>query len=524
MDFFHHTQPCFGEVEGYSVFMSRRSRRRSGRGKPSWGGRIVIGLLVAGVVGVFALIVGIRGYLHSDSFRKMLSMEAGKALDGDGAFEAFRWKGLQVKTDSFKASGKGPVRQVRAEGIETEIGLGGFSRGVWEVRGFHIRKLEAKIDLTKVGVESVKTPDKGGRAKPARRGWLPNQAEVVDAEIGNIAMEVMTPRGPASIMGTRLRAELKGGPMSYQAKLDGGVLQLPFEKLSPVKLDKAEVRWQDSTLFLTALDAEMWEKTRLSATGEWDSISQRSAFEGAVTEIPCVKLLNDTWSRRVTGEFDLSFEFEQTAESKNARGKIELKGGTLTALPVLDVLAAYADTRRFRVIQLTEARSDWRWRDGVLHFTNLVLASEGLIRLEGGLALRGRELDGMFRLGLPPGTLSQIPGAETHVFLPGERGFLWTTIRVTGTLDKPREDLSDRLIAAAGERMFEMLPETGEMVIRYSKTLAADAAPKVIEEGVRVIEQGTEIIQGANSLLDGLLGVPRALPPPRLGLPEMPEK
>ena len=33
---------------------------------------------------------------------------------------------------------------------------------------------------------------------------------------------------------------------------------------------------------------------------------------------------------------------------------------------------------------------------------------------------------GRFRLGLAPGTLSTIPGAETDVFLPGERGLLWT--------------------------------------------------------------------------------------------------
>ena len=164
--------------------------------------------------------------------------------------------------------------------------------------------------------------------------------------------------------------------------------------------------------------------------------------------------------------------------------------------------------------------SDWRWRDGTWYFSNLVLASEGLIRLEGSLSLRGRDLDGTFRLGLPPGTLSRIPGAETVVFLPGERGLLWTNLRVTGTLDKPREDLTERLIAAAGARMFELLPETGEKVIRYSHTLATEAVPKVIEEGTRVIEQGQDIIQGATGIIDGLLGIPGKLPEPDKKIPD----
>jgi hypothetical protein len=483
----------------------------------------LIGLVVVLVLGLFAVILGVRGYLHSDSFRRLLSAEAGKALEAEGEFDSFRWKGLQVRTDSFEAAGSGLVRNLRADGIETEIGLGGFGRGVWELRGSHIRKLEAEIDLTKKEGAFPRLAPPGRKAGDARKksGWLPNQAELMEAEIGNIVVHAATSHGPAELAGTRLRAVSTHTAMSYQGALEGGWLQLPFGWLPVVRLDTAEVRWQDGTLFVSSLEAEMWERTRLSATGEWDGDSKRTAFSGAMTDIPCAELLDETWARRIAGEIDLGFECELTPDSKHARGGIHLTDGTLTALPVLDALAAYADTRRFRVIQLTEAHSAWRWRDGVLYFTDLVVASEGLIRLEGGLAVRGRELDGTFRLGLPPGTLARIPGAETEVFLPGERGLMWTTLRITGTLDKPREDLTDRLIAAAGGRMFELLPETGEQVIRYSRTLAGEAAPKVIEEGVRVLEQGQDIIRGANGLLDGLLGSPQA---PRPQEPENPER
>ncbi len=484
-------------------------------------GRVVIGLGVVLVVAVLALVAGVRGYLHSDSFRNLLSAQAGKVLKGEGTFEAFRWKGLQVRTDAFDATGEGAVRRLRAEGIETEIGLGGFGRGVWELRGSHIRKLEAEIDLTEKERLFSQLPPPARKAPGKKKGWLPNQAELLEAEIGNIVVRMRTPQGLADLAGSRLRAVSTGEPMSYRGTLDGGMLQLPWPKLPTVKLGTADLRWQDETLFVSSLDARMWEQTRLSAGGEWDSRTKRAAFDGAVNEIPCAELLDETWAKRVAGTIDLKFECELAPDSRHARGVIQLTDGMLTALPVLDALAAYADTRRFRVIQLTEARSDWRWRDGVWYFTDLVLASEGLIRLEGGLAVRGEELDGTFRLGLPPGTLSRIPGAETEVFLPDERGLMWTTLRITGTLDKPREDLTDRLIAAAGGRMFELLPETGEKVIRYSRTLAGEAAPKVIEEGVRVLEQGQDIIRGANGILGGLLGAPRTPPQEE---PENPER
>src|SRR5690606_34891189 len=129
---------------------------------------------------------------------------------------------------------------------------------------------------------------------------------------------------------------------------------------------------------------------------------------------------------------------------------------------------------------------------------------EGLIRIEGMLRLeRDKSIDGRFRLGLTPGTLASIPGAETKVFLPGERGVLWTPLHITGTLDDPKEDLTDRLIAAAGMRMFEILPETGERVLKYTeRVMSEDMAARITGAG-GVIDQGSELIDRGKGLLDG---------------------
>ena len=196
----------------------------------------------------------------------------------------------------------------------------------------------------------------------------------------------------------------------------------------------------------------------------------------------------------------------QASPSAIAQGRLTISNGTLTALPVLDALAAYADTRRFRVISLSEAHTDWRWQEGGILLSNLVLASEGLVRLEGRITIRDRKLDGLFRLGLAPGTLASIPGAETDVFLPGERGLVWAPLRITGTVDDPKEELTDRLVAAAGLRMFEILPGTGERVIKYSSTLLGESPSKTIDKGIKIIEEGTGILQEATGILDGILG------------------
>jgi hypothetical protein len=185
-----------------------------------------------------------------------------------------------------------------------------------------------------------------------------------------------------------------------------------------------------------------------------------------------------------------------------------LTDGVLTAMPLLDSLSAYADTTRFRRLALEDGRVDYEWEDGAIVLRNLVIASEGLVRLEGTMRVDGEErLDGRFRLGLVPGVLARIPGAETIVFQPGERGLLWTTLRVTGTIDDPEEDLTGRLIEAAGLRMFEILPETGERVLKFTREVLDADMTRHLEKGVEVIETGRDVIREAEGVVRGVTGI-----------------
>ena len=242
--------------------------------------------------------------------------------------------------------------------------------------------------------------------------------------------------------------------------------------------------------------------------------SRQFSIEGEAAGVKCENVLNADWAKRLTGEVTSGFALDNRQGDPLASGKLTVKNGTLTALPMLDALAAYAYTRRFRVLTLSEAHTEWRWRNGEVALTNLLLASEGLMRLEGGMIIRGKNMDGLFRLGLAPGTLARIPGAETDVFAPGEHGLLWTTLRITGTLDDPKEDLSDRLIAAAGLRMFDQLPETGEKALKFTRSVLDEASPKTIEKSEKIIKETRKAVRDVSGILEGILG----------GNPEKPNK
>lgn len=471
----------------------------------------VILLLIVVAAGLY---IAVRSYLHSESFRTFLAAKVGKAAKVDGEFSPFHWDGLAVRSKDYEATGEHLIRSLRIDDLETEVGLGGLQRGVWEIRNSSARRVEIGIDgRSGEGDEEPRIEKKQAeKARGSVPDWLPTQVEVTGLQVDEVAVQAMLDGGPVSASGIRLGCNPVQGADAYDVKLTGGRLELPYPMLPALRLESVRLRYQDGRVFLNHASAGAWSDAHLELAGEADRETRRYSLEGGISGVKCEEAFDETWSRRVSGTLESSLRLANGSGEPVAGGHAVLHHGVLTALPVLDSLAAYSDTRRFRTLTLDEASTDWQWQRGHLRFTRIRLGSEALIQIEGSLDIRGRNLDGRFRLGLAPGVLATLPGAETDVFLPGERGLLWAPLHVTGTLDDPEEDLTDRLIAAAGLRMYEILPQTGEKVLRYSRNVLGETVPdeidKALEKGEDVIRDGTKIIREAGDVLDGILGVP----------------
>lgn len=477
---------------------------------------MALGLIVAGVLVAGIGYATVRGYLHSDAFRRFLSAKASAAAAVDGEFTPFRWDGLAVDTDAFEGFGERLIKGLRVDGLHTEVAVSGLSRGVWEIRESRLQRLELSLDATARHEEHA-APEvrKSPAPQPQEKRWLPREVELQGLDVREVVVKALLEQGPASAAGLRMRVEPAGKKGAYRIDLADGTIRLPFAWMPELRLGRARLRYQDGQVFLNSASAAAWKDGAIDASGEWDVATRRYALQGDVSGVKCLDLFNEDWSKRFTGDMSSDFTLDNHAGPPVARGRLQVRNGTLTALPVLDALAAYADTRRFRVLALSEARTDWRWKNGEFFLSNLVLASEGLVRLEGFLYIRGKQLDGTFRLGLAPGTLATIPGAETDVFSAGERGLVWAPLRITGTLADPKEDLTDRLIAAAGLRMFDVIPETGEKVFKYTRSLLGDSPSDAVNKGVKMIEEGGKTVRQVSGILDDLLGGGKTPLPPK---------
>jgi hypothetical protein len=156
-----------------------------------------------------------------------------------------------------------------------------------------------------------------------------------------------------------------GGEFDFFAR--GGSIHHPWWWFPEPELQSAKLRVQRNRLYLTDAEAKVYGNGLLYVTGEAAFGDNDYTFEGSVRGVRGDRILPEDWQKRLTGDLGADFTVSGRDGRLTVHGKVGMKDGVLTALPVLDRLAAYADTTRFRVLNLNVARFDFRrWRAAAL--------------------------------------------------------------------------------------------------------------------------------------------------------------
>jgi hypothetical protein len=495
--------------------MASRSRRKAGgnQGLPQslkkwlfWGGFTA---LVCSIGGLLYGYQTVRSYLRSDEFRSKLSLKAGDYLKGGVEIQPFEWDGWTVSTDRFTFQSAEEFQNIEVKGVDALVDIGGIWDGVYRVKDVRVREVgfiqdpgQRPVGLRKpLPIEKETFFDR----------FMPDETEVTRISVAQAHGTVVLDQKAWSW--DQVAAEMIPGANRgvYEISLQGGSVQTPFDVLGELELKEAKARVSGDRFYLLSSGIRVFESGRLSLDGDFGVEDGRWNLNGVLNGIRMEDVIAEDWKRRLIGPLELDFKAEQ-APNQGAviKGHLSMKNGILTALPVLDRIAAYANTERFRRLALSDASLDFSRRGEVIDLRNISITSEGLIRIEGAMTIVGNEITlGNFQVGITPGTLSHLPGAETKVFRPGDLGLLWTPLVITGTLDSPQEDLSDRLIAAAGQRMFEVLPETGQVALKYTGKAIGETTKAFLDQKGIILEIGKGLLdrtshflkQGADSAL-----------------------
>ncbi|PAW79128.1 MAG: hypothetical protein B9S32_04000 [Verrucomicrobia bacterium Tous-C9LFEB] len=442
-------------------------------------GFAVAGVLILVVAVLTAFYLWLNSYLKGEDFRTLVSAKTSESLQLKGEFLPFHWAGFSVHSDGYFGKGNdgNPLVSVRADQIRADLNLGPILDGVWNVPRVDIQSLNVEIDPAVPPAPALEAAPAVTRpTAPASSDFfsrfLPRRVDLDTIFIARANFLLKT-TPTVTLQELQLTLTPEGGTWNIDAT--GGKLKHPDWPLFTVQ--RAKLRASDSQLFLTQVDLQLQDSGQISVSGDINSRDTAPLnLRADVQRAPITAFLTGDWRARLMGNLNGVVKWTgdlRGPQAIQAAGNLKLLEGRIEALPFLNQIATFTKTEEFRSLKLHKASADFIWvpKQDRLEVTNLVLESEGLVRVQGKFTVQNNIIDGRFSLGTVPSVLKYIPGAESQVFTEKRDGYIWTPLNLTGPLQSPTEDLTPKLKTAAVNSIGETANQGLQQVIDAAKSL-----------------------------------------------------
>lgn len=500
---------------------SRRSRRRK-RGQSPWKKVWIVmaatALLVAGLL--FGARIWLKNYLQSDKFRVWISGEISKRLNADVNLDSIRWQDSSANVGLFAAEGSpdSPFTKIDARDIRATVNAGAVWDRVWQVDEVKIARVFVDFSDAAPRPSTPAVAAAGsefGTSSGFLSSFLPNRTVVKGINVDQLGFIWKGASHSAEARGIGIHIKPAEQNEFFLASGHDGTLDLDVLPNVSVKLRDFEASLQGDEISLDEFTAEA---AGADITAEGTVLTGEAPLlnlKGTVRGLDIAKCVPEDWLKRLKGKVggDVRVSGDpRHFEGLTWQGTAALHNGLLEGLPLLEVIARKTRNESFIRLLLKEARTDFtRTKDGGWLLEKMIVDAPGLLRMKGrASAAADRTLHGDVLLGIVPGTLRYLAGAEQQVFLPLEKllvsreeramlnpedsGLLWTRLQLRGTLDHPQEDLADRLAKAwFNATVDEVLNMSMEGAVKAAETAsraAAEAAGTVLEKAPDLLENG----------------------------------
>ncbi len=437
----------------------------------------LLSLFLLTIIGVAGVYLYVKSYLSSEQFRNELSQTAKDELNVDEALIApLDWDGEGVRCNSVELLGHEFLTELKAEGVSTEFDRWKLLRRACVLNNANIDKLE--LVLADVPFTKRSKPDEA--PDWVEENLLPEEFSLLKGCIRSFSVTYGSPGKKYSLSNVTVDASGDSVSRSYLFDLRGGKLKLPFFFCPKFDVRNGVIlyNYEARRLNMPTCRLSTVNNGYLDVKGDCDFENAAWSVNIVVNGIPTGTLFKEGLEKYLKGDWNGSIELRgENGKLVHLAGLARIQNGMVSDIPLQNKLADFCGSNRFRQIALHKGSARFSYKDGVWNLTDIALESENLIRMEGSLMIGvENELDGRLRLGLRgDGPWSKLPGFS-DVFTPaGEDGFVWAYVNVGGTLSSPSEDLSTRLLMAAGNRI-------GKSVIN-TVSAATDVAGRLLGMG-----------------------------------------
>jgi len=421
----------------------------------------VVVVLIASALIAASLWTG--SYIRSDSFRSLLTDVTGKAFDANAGFGPLHWTGASVysETATLEGNAGSALRQVKADQVRAEINWRAVFSGAWRVEEISIERLNGEWTPSPPSAERAK---KEVQSPAGLASLLPRRFELGLLRIGKADLAF----GDIKISNSSISVKPDGSGWVFQG--NGGDLHLP--EVPPLTINTFRAREQGGDFFLTEGLFRLGANGKLEASGESSGGGRlQLSWEG----IQAGDLLEKEWKKRLSGTLSGNAALRFPLQ---ANGTAQLREGLLENVPLLATVAEFTGNPAFRRMPLQEVDGNFEYSGGHLSVSQFSAESKGLMRVEGMFTIgKQGNLDGTFEIGVTPQTLQWLPGSRERVFKKARNGYLWTDLKLGGTVQHPTENLSPRLIGAMGGAVIDQ----GENLIKDPPGAAVEGVKGVLD-------------------------------------------
>jgi len=466
---------------------------------------VMIGLavfLVSLVVVSFGLYSFAKSFIRGEKFRQMVAEQTAEPLKAETAIDALTWEGTEAYANKFTAQGyqDSGFQKLEISGLRALIVLNMdnfFNKRVWEVDGITVSQFD--LHLNKDGrlpgtyaeahpAGPVTEPSK--KSGPDFGDLLPKDTLIRPIKISNANIYYTDKQQVAEATGIRTELEMpeqKGGLTRVKA-YGGNIVFRPLDpkaaekgfKVPKLEVDELDLRWREKDFYISKARVFSADGAEINVDGDIEMSANKMLVRANVAGLKASDVVPPDWSKKVKGTIAVDTTLSGDPNKPDQilqKGKLTITDGVVEAFPVLDALATWLNAQQFRRIAMSKASADFTRAGTQTTVQNILLQSDGLARLEGNLQIDGDKLGGVLNFGIVPGTMKWIPELERKVFLTEKDGHLWTEVKVSGTVQKPENDLMVRLQEAGVEAAMEIAKD-----------------PDKLKE--RAIEMGSELLKG----------------------------
>ncbi len=386
-------------------------------------------------------------WVSGDGFREMLNKETSKGLKLQANYSPLFRTGLfSMHADSFDGTnGFKTIVAIHARDISGTFNPLGIPLHRWQLDNIHIKSGSVMLQKT--------DPTPGAPKGPTPMPWWglfwPYHVYLTDVKTDDATILWKLQDKESGIYDTFLEITPNGRDFEYDAR--GGQLKTPMAPDLQVRHAHMLIRKPRlycSEFILGDDDAHPEQQIRMTGdAGLQDdrSIKLKVDIKGLNVAPWMPEKLRSHVSGHATGHFDYA-STGSGLETATGSGNLDISDAVLHELAPVHQYITVTGSPDPGDLVLKVCQTDIHFQEGSLSAENIKMECEGVFRLSGTIAIaKNKSLSGTLELGLTDAYLKWLPTAKTAIFTREDGPYNFTTIQLSGTTQKPQQDLTERV-------------------------------------------------------------------------------